>query len=139
VAERNPGLVRAIQDGGHELACHGHDHRMITRLTPAQFGADVRRARAAIEDASGTAVVGYRAPTFSVVRETLWSLKVLAEAGFRYDSSIFPIVPTRRGFPIGWRSLRASSWWSFRSRPSGCSAGACRSRAAVTSASSRTG
>lgn len=99
VAERNPALVRTIQERGHELACHGYGHRMITRLTPAQFGADVRRARAAIEDAAGTTVVGYRAPTFSVVRETLWSLKVLAEAGFQYDSSIFPIVHDRYGIP----------------------------------------
>lgn len=99
VAERHPALVRTIQDRGHEVACHGHDHRMITRLSPAQFAADVRRARVVIEDAAGAAVVGYRAPTFSVVRETLWSLKVLAEAGFRYDSSIFPIAHDRYGIP----------------------------------------
>src|SRR5260370_22023473 len=80
VAERNPALVRAIQERGHELACHGYGHRMITRLTPAQFVADVRRARAAIEDASGATVVGYLAPTFSVVRATLFGLKILAAA-----------------------------------------------------------
>jgi polysaccharide deacetylase family protein (PEP-CTERM system associated) len=99
IAERHPALVRTIRDRGHEVACHGHDHRMITRLTPAQFLADVRRARVVIEDAAGMAVAGYRAPTFSVVRETLWSLKMLAEAGFRYDSSIFPITHDRYGIP----------------------------------------
>jgi polysaccharide deacetylase family protein (PEP-CTERM system associated) len=72
---------------------------MITRLSRAQFTEDVRRGKAAVEDAAGATVVGYRAPTFSVVRETLWSLGVLAEAGFRYDSSIFPIVHDRYGIP----------------------------------------
>ena len=92
VADRYPGLVRAIAAGGHEVACHGYAHQMITRLSRCEFSQDIRRAKAAVEDAAGAAVIGYRAPTFSVVRETLWSLEVLAEAGFQYDSSIFPIV-----------------------------------------------
>lgn len=99
VAERHPDLVRAIQGQGHEVACHGDRHQMITRLSRAQFAADVERAKATLEDAVGRAVIGYRAPTFSVVRETLWSLEVLAESGFRYDSSIFPIVHDRYGIP----------------------------------------
>jgi len=99
VAERHGALVRAIHRGGHELACHGYGHQMITRQSRAEFGEDVRRAKSAIEDAAGAAVIGYRAPTFSVVRETLWSLEVLAKAGFRYDSSIFPIVHDRYGIP----------------------------------------
>jgi polysaccharide deacetylase family protein (PEP-CTERM system associated) len=99
VAERYGSLVRAIHRAGHELACHGYGHQMITRQTRGEFRDDVRRGKAAVEDAAGTAVVGYRAPTFSVVRETLWSLEVLAEAGFRYDSSIFPIVHDRYGIP----------------------------------------
>lgn len=99
VAERHGGLVRAIQTRGHEVASHGYGHQMITRLNRAQFAEDVRRGKAAIEDVTGTAVIGYRAPTFSVVRGTLWSLEVLAEAGFRYDSSIFPIVHDRYGIP----------------------------------------
>lgn len=97
VAERHPRLVRAIQARGHELACHGYGHQMITRLTRVQFAEDVRRAKETIEDLTGGPVIGYRAPTFSVVQETLWSLEVLAEAGFRYDSSIFPIVHDRYG------------------------------------------
>jgi len=99
VADRYPGLVRAIAAGGHEVACHGYAHQMITRLSRCEFSQDIRRAKAAVEDAAGAAVIGYRAPTFSVVRETLWSLEVLAEAGFQYDSSIFPIVHDRYGIP----------------------------------------
>jgi polysaccharide deacetylase family protein (PEP-CTERM system associated) len=99
VADRHPSLVRSIHAQGHEVACHGYGHQMITRLSRPQFGEDLRRAKAAIEDAAGVEVIGYRAPTFSVVRETLWSLEVLAEAGFRYDSSIFPIVHDRYGIP----------------------------------------
>jgi polysaccharide deacetylase family protein (PEP-CTERM system associated) len=103
VAERHGGLVRAIQTRGHEIASHGYGHEMITRLNRAQFAEDVRRGKAAVEDVTGTAVIGYRAPTFSVVRGTLWSLDVLAEAGFRYDSSIFPIVHDRYGMPDATR------------------------------------
>lgn len=99
VAERYPALVRTIAKMGHEVACHGYGHQMITRLSRAQFAEDVRRGKATVEDAAGTAVIGYRAPTFSVVRQTLWSLEVLLEAGFRYDSSIFPIHHDRYGIP----------------------------------------
>ncbi len=99
VAERHPGLVREIQARGHELACHGYAHQMITRLGRMQFAEDIRRAKKVIEDVAGVSVIGYRAPTFSVTRETLWSLEALVEAGFRYDSSIFPIVHDRYGIP----------------------------------------
>ena len=99
VAERQGRLVRRIAEQGHEVACHGYGHEMITKLTRPQFASDVRRGKAAIEDAIGSRVVGYRAPTFSVVQETLWSLDVLLEAGFDYDSSIFPIVHDRYGIP----------------------------------------
>lgn len=97
VAERHPGLVRRIETQGHEVACHGYGHQMITRLNRREFTADVRRAKATLEDTTGREVIGYRAPTFSVVRDTLWSLEVLAELGFRYDSSIFPIAHDRYG------------------------------------------
>lgn len=99
VAERHPRLVHEIRVAGHEVACHGHAHRLIYRMDREAFRQDVRRAKQALEDASGTAVSGYRAPTFSVVRETLWALEVLAEEGFRYDSSIFPIHHDRYGIP----------------------------------------
>jgi polysaccharide deacetylase family protein (PEP-CTERM system associated) len=99
VAERQPELVQEIHARGHELACHGYSHQMISRLTPQEFAEDVKRAKKVIEDIAGTRVIGYRAPTFSVTRQTLWSLEVLMEAGFRYDSSIFPIVHDRYGIP----------------------------------------
>ena len=99
VAERTPELVRAIMAQGHEIACHGYGHRMITRLSRSEFADDIRRAKDILEAAAGVDVIGYRAPTFSVVRETLWSLEVLAKAGFQYDSSIFPIVHDRYGIP----------------------------------------
>jgi polysaccharide deacetylase family protein (PEP-CTERM system associated) len=99
VAERQPGLVREIHARRHELACHGYAHQMLHRLTPQEFAEDVTRAKKVIEDAAGTAVIGYRAPTFSVLRQTMWSLEILIEAGFRYDSSIFPILHDRYGIP----------------------------------------
>jgi polysaccharide deacetylase family protein (PEP-CTERM system associated) len=99
VAERHPALVREIASLGHEVACHGYGHRMIQYLTRPEFERDVTKAKRAIEDAVGKPVLGYRAPTFSIMRETLWSLDVLAEVGFRYDSSIFPVVHDRYGIP----------------------------------------
>ena len=99
VAERHPALVREIASRGHEVACHGYGHRMIQHLTRQEFERDVVQAKRTLEDAVGKPVIGYRAPTFSVMRETLWSLDVLAEAGFRYDSSIFPVVHDRYGIP----------------------------------------
>ena len=99
VAERHPALVREIASLGHEIACHGYGHRMIQHLSRGEFEHDVTRAKRALEDAVGRSVLGYRAPTFSIMRATLWSLDVLVEAGFRYDSSIFPVVHDRYGIP----------------------------------------
>jgi polysaccharide deacetylase family protein (PEP-CTERM system associated) len=99
VAEQHPALVREITARGHEAACHGYRHEVIHEMTREQFRDDIRRAKQAIEDAAGVAVVGYRAPTFSVVRQTLRALGVLAEEGFRYDSSVFPIHHDRYGIP----------------------------------------
>jgi polysaccharide deacetylase family protein (PEP-CTERM system associated) len=99
VAERWPQLVRDIRDAGHELGTHGQDHRRVTTLTPREFRADVRRSKQTIEDAAGVEVIGYRAPNYSIVRETLWAVDVLVEEGFRYDSSIFPIRHDRYGIP----------------------------------------
>jgi polysaccharide deacetylase family protein (PEP-CTERM system associated) len=99
IAERYPTLVQDIAGRGHEIACHGYGHQMIQRQSRLEFAKDLQQAKTAIEDAAGTAVIGFRAPTFSVIRETLWSLEVLWEAGFQYDSSIFPIVHDRYGIP----------------------------------------
>lgn len=99
VAERFPSLVREIGSCGHELASHGFHHQLIYSLTPDQFREDVRRAKATIEDASGCTVRGYRAPSFSIIRSSLWALDVLIEEGHLYDASIFPIHHDRYGIP----------------------------------------
>src|SRR5262245_12787145 len=99
LAERHPELVREINGRGHELGCHGYAHRPIYSLSPVEFRDDLRRAKQAIEDAAGSPVYGYRAPTCSVVTSTLWALDVMAEEGFRYDSSVFPIHHDRYGIP----------------------------------------
>jgi len=99
VADRWPGLVREIRDAGHELATHGQDHRRVTTMTPGQFREDLRRSKRTIEDAAGVEVIGFRAPSYSIVRETMWAVDVLIEEGFHYDSSIFPIHHDRYGIP----------------------------------------
>jgi len=99
VAEREPALIREIAEAGHELACHSYAHRRVDKLTPQQFREDLRRARDTVENTTGIRVVGYRAPTFSIVRKSLWGLDILAEEGFLYDSSIFPIHHDHYGFP----------------------------------------
>lgn len=99
VARRQPALVRRIVADGHELACHGDGHRMITQMSPAAFREDLRRAKATLEDIGGVRVRGYRAPTFSVVKRTLWALDTMREEGFEYDASVFPIRHDRYGIP----------------------------------------
>lgn len=104
VAERHPRIVREILAAGHEVGCHSYGHRCIWRLSPAEFRADTRRARAAIENAGGCAVLGYRAPSFSIVDRSLWAIRILAEEGFVYDSSVFPIHHDVYGMPHAPRS-----------------------------------
>jgi polysaccharide deacetylase family protein (PEP-CTERM system associated) len=105
VAERFPHLVREVQSRGHELACHSYWHRTVYSLSPDEFRRDTRQARQAIEDASGACVKGYRAPSWSITKDSLWALDILAEEGFTYDSSIYPIhhdlygVPGAKRFP----------------------------------------
>jgi polysaccharide deacetylase family protein (PEP-CTERM system associated) len=99
VAERHPALVREIASRGHEIACHGYGHELVYSLGTARFRADLQRARAAIEDAVGRNVEGYRAPSYSITERSLWALEILAEEGFRFDSSIFPIRHPRYGIP----------------------------------------
>ncbi|MGH7390712.1 MAG: XrtA system polysaccharide deacetylase [Candidatus Rokuibacteriota bacterium] len=99
LAERHPELIREIHLRGHELGCHGYAHRPIYSMSPVEFREDLKRAKQAIEDAAGAPVHGFRAPTCSVVATTLWALDVIAEEGFRYDSSVFPIHHDRYGIP----------------------------------------
>jgi polysaccharide deacetylase family protein (PEP-CTERM system associated) len=99
VANQFPRLIREVHERGHELACHSYWHRRIYTLTPAEFRDDTRLARIAIEDAASVSVCGYRAPTWSVIRDSLWALDILLEEGFTYDSSIFPVHHDLYGIP----------------------------------------
>jgi len=99
VAERFPRLVRQIAAAGHEIASHGYHHQLLYTLTPAQFREDVRAAKALLEQASGTPVIGFRAPSYSIVESSLWALDILIEEGYAYDTSIFPIHHDRYGIP----------------------------------------
>ncbi|MFT8245512.1 XrtA system polysaccharide deacetylase [Roseomonas sp. BN140053] len=99
VAERHPALVRRIVAAGHELASHGHGHEQVHVIGEAAFRADIRRARAALQDAGGVPVLGYRAPTFSITPNTPWAHAVLEEEGYRYSSSVFPVRHDLYGAP----------------------------------------
>ena len=99
VAHRYPGLIRRIVDAGHEIASHGWDHQRVFTMDAATFRTDLARARAAIEDAAGQKVTGYRAPSFSIDQRTPWAHVVLAEEGYAYSSSIAPLAHDH----YGWR------------------------------------
>jgi len=99
IAERYPNVVKRIVAGGHELASHGYGHLRASDQTRAEFDNDVRSSKALLEDLGGQAVLGYRAPSFSIGRDNLWALDVLLEAGYRYSSSIYPVVHDHYGMP----------------------------------------
>ena len=103
VAERVPALVARIASEGHEVASHGTAHRLVYDMTPAAFREDVRRSKAVLETAGGKAVLGYRAPSYSITPRSLWALDVLIEEGYAYDASIFPIHHDRYGIPVSPR------------------------------------
>lgn len=99
VARQNPDLIRAIHRAGHELGSHSWDHKRLHVMSPETLREDVRRTKDTLEQLTGEPVMGYRAPTFSIVRQTAWAVDVLAEMGFVYDSSIFPVRHDRYGVP----------------------------------------
>ena len=99
VAARYPALIRRIADAGHEIASHGFGHRLIYDQSPGEFREDLRKSRAAIGDAAGATVSGYRAPSFSITPRSLWALDIIREEGFTYDASVFPIRHDRYGLP----------------------------------------
>jgi len=103
VAERQPQVVRAIAEAGHEVASHGWDHRGVMDQRPDEFRESVRRTKVALEDLTGVAVAGFRAPSFSIVPGCEWALDVLIEEGYRYDSSLFPVRRPRYGYANGGR------------------------------------
>ena len=99
VAERYPELVKKIQSAGHEIACHGYSHSVIYEQSPEEFRAETLKAKKLLEDITGEPVLGYRAASFSITNESLWALDILKDAGFEYDSSIFPVHHDRYGIP----------------------------------------
>jgi polysaccharide deacetylase family protein (PEP-CTERM system associated) len=99
VAEKYPQLVREIQAAGHEIASHGYWHRLIYQQTPAEFREDIRLAKSVLSQITGQDIVAYRAPSFSITKESLWALEILAEEGYSVDSSIFPVRHDRYGIP----------------------------------------
>jgi polysaccharide deacetylase family protein (PEP-CTERM system associated) len=104
VAERYPQLVKDIAAGGHEIACHGFSHRLVYEQSPKEFYEETLRSKKVLEDIAGSAVLGYRAASYSIVRKSLWALDVLVELGFAYDSSIFPVRHDRYGIPDAERA-----------------------------------
>ena len=107
VAERYPNVVRRIVDNGHELASHGYGHERATDQTPESFFADINVAKLILEDLSGKAVIGYRAPSFSIGEKNLWAFECLEKAGYRYSSSIYPIHHDHYGMPNAPRHAHA--------------------------------
>ncbi|MCU0804987.1 MAG: DUF3473 domain-containing protein [Burkholderiales bacterium] len=99
IAERYPQLVRRVADHGHEVASHGYQHERASELDRGAFLADIQLAKAVLEDVAGTAVNGYRAPSFSINGANDWAFDCLAEAGYRYSSSIYPIRHDHYGMP----------------------------------------
>ena len=99
MAERYPQMVRRLTEEGHEVASHGYEHVRVVNQTPEVFRADIRRARALLEDTTGTPVRGYRAASYSIGRDNLWALDELLEAGHQYSSSIYPIRHDLYGMP----------------------------------------
>ena len=99
VAERYPIMVKRIVAGGHELASHGWGHHRVSELEPSQFKEDIVSSKNILEDISGKPVLGYRAPSFSIGRDNQWALGLLADAGYRYSSSIYPIRHDHYGLP----------------------------------------
>jgi polysaccharide deacetylase family protein (PEP-CTERM system associated) len=118
VAERHPRLVRAIRAAGHEIGCHSHGHRLIYEQTPQEFRTDLRRGIGVLEDLVGERITAYRAPSFSITRQSLWALDVLVEEGITLDSSIYPTHHDRYGIPgtpLGPHQidLPGGSLWEF--------------------------
>jgi polysaccharide deacetylase family protein (PEP-CTERM system associated) len=103
VARHRPQVVRSIIDAGHEIASHGFFHERVTALTPETFREDVRSSKRVLEDVSGKEVLGYRAPSFSIVPGYEWAFDTLIEEGYQYDSSLFPIRRRGYGYPSAAR------------------------------------
>jgi len=104
-AERHPDLIRRIAEAGHEIACHSFRHRRVDQLSPEEFRDDTKRALSVIAATTDIKPVGYRAPSWSINERAVWALEILADLGFEYDSSIFPIKHDLYGMPKGPRQF----------------------------------
>ncbi|MCA9213415.1 MAG: DUF3473 domain-containing protein [Planctomycetales bacterium] len=118
VAKRNPDLVRAIDDAGHEIASHSYWHRLIYNVTPRQFREDLRRSKQVLEDIVGKPIDIFRSPSFSITKKSIWALDILVEEGFKIDSSVFPIYHDRYGIPDAQRDIHqietnSGTIWEF--------------------------
>jgi polysaccharide deacetylase family protein (PEP-CTERM system associated) len=118
IAQRRPDLVREIHRRGHEIGSHGYWHRLIYQQSPDEFRADLRLSRDALQDAVGVPILAYRAPSFSITKQSIWALQILAEEGFLMDSSVFPIHHDRYGIPgarpdVHQIDTPAGSLWEF--------------------------
>lgn len=99
VAERAPKLIKTIVAEGHEIASHGYNHSRVWTQTPDEFREDVTRTKKILEDVACEAVIGYRAPSFSISQRTEWAHEILHESGYQYSSSIYPIKHDHYGLP----------------------------------------
>ena len=99
IAEKHPELVREIDRRGHEIGCHSYRHQRITTLSKDSFRQDTQKSKDILEEIIGRKVRGYRAPSYTITKKTLWALDILAELGFEYDSSIFPVYHDTYGIP----------------------------------------
>lgn len=99
LAEHHPKVIKWIAEGGHHLGCHSYQHELATRFTREQFKEDTYKAKCLIEDVSGCEVNAFRVPSFSITKDNLWAFDVLAELGFKYDSSVFPSHHEFGGLP----------------------------------------
>ncbi|TVO73615.1 MAG: DUF3473 domain-containing protein [Sedimenticola selenatireducens] len=99
VAERYPALIKTIAQDGHEIACHSYWHRRVSSQTQSEFAEEIIDTKKLLEDLSGQEVIGYRAPSYSIGKESLWAHEVLEKAGYRYSSSIYPISHDHYGIP----------------------------------------
>ncbi len=99
LAEHHPKVVRSVASAGHEIGCHSYWHGLVYDLSPEEFRRDTRLAVAAIQDACGITPVAYRAPSYSITRQSFWALRILVEEGFTHDSSVFPVAHDRYGIP----------------------------------------
>ena len=99
VAERVAGLISEIAARGHEVACHGYSHQLVYKQSEAVFREETQRSKGLLEEIIQSPVRGYRAASYSITNRSLWALDILAEAGFEYDSSIFPVHHDRYGIP----------------------------------------